>query len=139
MCWEYLVYDSHYGIAFSEIPEEKTSKSKTVPFCAGAARNDCWLLDLGDYLMWMGLRAEAIYDESRVATWIFGDILECTQSPGTHISNLVKDFRADSPQSEYHEYAAEVNLPERATAGACLPDGTACCTLKATKASCLDL
>ena len=117
-CWEYFHYDLNYKCVFGEIPQKKTSKSKSIPFCAGNCRHNCWLLSLGDFLITQGARSDTFFDPNNMGTWMFKEIEQSSMTPGVTISNYVKDLRPSSTNCTYKDKAGEVNLPVSATGGA---------------------
>ena len=117
-CWEYFHYDTNYKCVFGEIPQKKTSKSKTIPFCAGDTRHSCWLLSCGDYLITQGARSDTFFNPEKMGTWVFKEIEQSSTTPGVTISNYVKDLRPGSTNRTYKDKADDIDLPESAAGGA---------------------
>eukprot|EP00967_Tisochrysis_lutea_P077579 scaffold105411_cov33-Tisochrysis_lutea.AAC.1 len=51
MTWDGMEWDPFFDCVFAEIPQSKTSKVKEIALVAGADRQSCFFVDLGDYLV----------------------------------------------------------------------------------------
>eukprot|EP00966_Prymnesium_polylepis_P192789 4468291-Prymnesium_polylepis.1 len=108
--------------------QTKTSKLKKVPFCAGADRQCCWFLKLGDYL---ALKGKQFIQKPGEVMFLFPD-LQRIKSPGKKLGEYMSAVlpREQGGLKRYEKVAVGVgDLPKGICAGGIRPG--ACNTLEA--------
>ena len=87
-----MSWDSFLKCIFMEVPQLKTAKAKQIAFVAGENRHSCFYLGLADFFtMQCNFDSFFAFESEESVPWLFPD-LEASKSPGTILSNYLKEF-----------------------------------------------
>jgi hypothetical protein len=116
MSWDRLKWDDEFMCPYVTWMQPKVRKPKLIPFVPGANRHNCWLLDLGDYLV-MRKDTDMIYDVNG-ANWMFPN-LQNANNANQALGECIKSVRPGGA-AKFKDVAVSC-LPENANAGGIRP------------------